>query len=57
MRGLPFAGLDVRSDIADPTVDVDSWDEPGHDVAGFCLAIHAFQTRAFGRPSAPQRQP
>jgi hypothetical protein len=38
-------------------VDVDSWDEPGHDVAGFCLAIHAFQTRAFGRPSAPQRQP
>ena len=49
---------DVASTIR--TVDVDGRDEPrdepGHDVAGFCLAIHAFQTRAFGRPSVPQRQ-
>jgi hypothetical protein len=46
---------DVASTIL--RVDVDGRDEPGHDVAAFCLAIHAFQTRAFGRPSARQRQP
>jgi len=46
---------DVASTIR--RVDVDGGDEPRHAVAGFCLAIHAFQTRAFGRPSARQHQP